>query len=170
MAADPNFTEVFVSHSATDVEAALAVANFVVTHLSVPSDEVICTSAAPYDLPTGDEYERAILKALTKCSVVVALVSPRSLASLFCSMEIGAAWGKRKRIIPIALPMLDINHIGRPLSSLNVTAWENQETWLHLLRTIEERSGVNRRQPKRWPQASLEMANRRLTTVNAVTA
>ena len=158
MPADPNFAEVFISHSSSDEREAAAIARFICANLAVPMDEVICTSAEPFNLPTGNHFERDILKGIGKCSVFVFLISPSSMRSLFCTVELGAAWGRRKTVIPVALPGVDIADIGRPLSSMNIAQWRSAESWVHMLKVIESESGASRIAASKWKIAAQAIA------------
>lgn len=158
MPADPDFAEVFISHSSADTSRALAVANLLCTYLSIPKDEIICTSAEPFRLPTGSTYERDIVKAIGKCSLFIFLASSASLKSFFCAMELGAAWGRRKKIIPVLLPGSDAASLERPLSSMNISPWQSRETWTHVLEVAETESGADRVKARSWAEAARALA------------
>src|SRR5258707_9002679 len=53
------------------------------------------------DIEFGDETEEDVFEALGKCSELVVLLTPRSVARPWVWMEIGAARAKRKRIVGV---------------------------------------------------------------------
>lgn len=150
---------VFISHASEDATAAGRVAEFLHATLKFRPDEVFCSSDADPAIAAGVEFEREILTALRSSSVVIFLISPFSLSSLFCVMELGAAWGLKKRIVPVLLSNAESAPIERPLASLQLMAWNNPATWGHLLQTIKDVVHVQRRNPDAWANAQAALAS-----------
>ena len=56
---------------------------------------------ATEDLSAGEKWETKLRNELSAADVVVALLTPGSVASSWVMQEIGAAWALRKPIIPL---------------------------------------------------------------------
>jgi nucleoside 2-deoxyribosyltransferase len=56
---------------------------------------------ATEDISTGEKWETKLRNELSTADVVVALLTPGSVASSWVLQEIGAAWALRKPIIPL---------------------------------------------------------------------
>jgi len=53
------------------------------------------------ELEGGDDFERRIKAALQECLELVVLITPAVLDSRYVWVELGAAWGQGKRIVPL---------------------------------------------------------------------
>lgn len=79
--------------------------------------EKIAESGAGYwldarDLPGGGDIRKDINQGVHECQEVIILFSPNSVDSHWVSFEIGAAYAKRKRLIPI---LNNVNYTDVPL-------------------------------------------------------
>ncbi|MDT4819814.1 TIR domain protein [compost metagenome] len=161
MPADPEFTDVFISHSSSDKEYAVATIDFLRACFEFQDYEITCTSAPLHGLVGGVNFERDVQLSISKCKVFVALLSASSLASVFCVMEMGAAWGRRKTFKPILLPGLPAADVPRPLSSMHLLNWGEPASWLQLADDIHEKTGTKKRRPRSWHEMAAAVAHRR---------
>ncbi len=53
------------------------------------------------DINGGDDIPESIKRSITKCRELVVLLSPRSVHRPWVLSEVGAAWGRGKRIVAI---------------------------------------------------------------------
>lgn len=53
------------------------------------------------DINGGDRIPDAILEAITSCRELLVLVTPASRDRVWVQLEVGAAWGLRKRVVPL---------------------------------------------------------------------
>jgi TIR domain len=147
-----NMTDVFVSHSSEDQPRAEAVVRLLTECIDFDRGEVVCTSVIGYGLDFGTPFERRLRKAIEASDVLISLVSKSSLASLFCTFEMGAAWGLDIPIKPVLLPGFASAKLKRPLSSMHYLEWQDELGWIKLVREvarITSRSLKNARLPPR---------------------
>lgn len=154
-------TQVFISHSSKDADRAGAIGRLISACLDFDDDEITCTSAHPFGLPIGANFEDKLRRSIGKCKVFVGLVSEHSLSSLFCTMETGAAWGHEKPFKLILAPSVDASTLQRPLSSYHAVRWSDANAWRQLVTEIEDETGALRRNPQRWSELSAAIAAER---------
>ncbi len=85
---------VFIIHSDADMVFARQVRNLLVYRANA---QVFTTE----DLSAGEKWQSKLRNELSSADVVVALLTPNSLASSWVLQEIGAAWALKKPIIPV---------------------------------------------------------------------
>lgn len=154
MVTDPDLTDVFISHSSQDALRACAIAEFLIACIALEKDSITCTSSPGFGLPIGAKFEDSLRLSIKKCEVFIGLVSEDSLRSIFCMMEIGAAWGREKPLKLVLAPGLDTSSLQRPLSSLHVVQWSNLNSWLQLAEEVADETGTRRRNIKKWAELS----------------
>jgi hypothetical protein len=85
---------VFISHSSKDAWIARVIA-----------EKIAAAGATPWldekELKGGDDIGDKIKQGIIACQEAVVLVSPYSLKSQWVLHEIGAVWGREKRVTPI---------------------------------------------------------------------
>lgn len=86
--------KVFVSHFSRDTWLARQIAR----HVQAAGAESFLDEA---DIEAGEDFEARILQTLDSCSELLVLLTPWSIMRPYIWMEIGAAWGQRKRIVGI---------------------------------------------------------------------
>ena len=86
--------KVFLSHASTDMVLGRKVRNLISQNFNA---QVFTTE----DLNAGEEWETKLRDELSTADVVVALLTPASVASSWVLQEIGAAWALQKPIIPL---------------------------------------------------------------------
>ncbi len=163
MPIDPRFTDVFVSHSSRDSAYAAETVSFLKACFELKDYEIACTSHPIYGVSGGEEYEKNIRVSIDKCKIFIALLSESSLCSVFCTMEMGAAWGQKKTFKPILLPSLLSENVPRPLSSMNLLRWQDQHAWQQLAQDVHLRTATKRRQQDMWGAAAKAVATFRPT-------
>jgi hypothetical protein len=92
---------IFISHSGKDADLAEALANLLRVALSLPANEIRCTSAIEYSLPYGVDATERLRVELSSARAMVGLVTPSSLESHWVLFEMGARWGQNKPLFCI---------------------------------------------------------------------
>ena len=92
---------IFISHSAKDVALATALVHCLEASLELPDGVLRCTSVHGYKLDPGDNADTSLRQSIEDCFVVVGLITPSSIQSGYVVMELGAAWGLRKKTYPV---------------------------------------------------------------------
>jgi TIR domain len=83
---------VFISHATADTWVARQIASRVA---QVGAGQFLDAA----DVHTGDDFDEEILVGLDSCTELLALFTPWAIDSRYMWLEIGAAWGKRKRLV-----------------------------------------------------------------------
>ncbi|GAA4792433.1 toll/interleukin-1 receptor domain-containing protein [Lysobacter hankyongensis] len=91
----------FISHSSADSEIVEALINFLEKSFKGENrPDIRCTSVEGYKLSLGDT-PKAKLPSEINSSLVICLLTPRSLQSPWVLFELGAAWGLSSRVVPL---------------------------------------------------------------------
>ena len=109
---------IFISHSSDDVELAEGLVTFLLRALPLQNTDVFCTSVPGHGLSVGDNVNDRIRQAVDTADVLIGLLTPASLQSMYVTFELGARWGVRKPMFPILAGGLRPDLIGEPLSTL----------------------------------------------------
>ena len=152
-----DWTDVFISHSSKDEPYA----DFLVQYLSECIDfgygAVMCTSVVGYGLEFGSKFERRLRKSIEAADVLIPIISKHSLSSLFCTFEMGAAWGQQTPIKAVLVPEFESSTLLRPLSSLHYFEWHNEVAWIQL---IDEVATLTDSEVKAKPARVAKLAKR----------
>lgn len=133
---------VFITHSSLDKELAEELVNFVRLATGLSPSEVFCSSIEGYGIPTGASFMNFIRSQLWNTKLVVPLITPAYLDSVFCQWELGAVWVRRQlHIFPLMVKSVDHSMLPAPLAQLQV-AELNPQGLRGLARKVSEVYGV----------------------------
>jgi len=91
----------FISHSSADHMIVEAFINFLEkSFVGENKPQIRCTSVEGYKLALGDTPKTKLPPEISS-SLVICLLTPRSLQSPWVLFELGAAWGLASRVIPL---------------------------------------------------------------------
>ncbi|HQY64063.1 MAG: toll/interleukin-1 receptor domain-containing protein [Myxococcales bacterium] len=145
-------TRLFVSHAFDDLELAQKFTDLVDGTLTVPRHWMRCTSVVGFKLEPGADGPDELRDNLEGSDVVVGLLTPASLASVYVQMELGAAWGLKSWVVPVLGVGVGFKQIpgpiGRGVHGLSVTDEEGIASLLETISTrckMEWRVGADRR-------------------------
>jgi hypothetical protein len=131
---------VFISH--VHEEAALAVGlSHELNHLYLGGLDFFVSSDRE-SLRGGDDWLTKIKEALTQASVIIALVSPRSIQRTWVNFESGAGW-LQKRVIPLCHSGLHPSQLPQPLQSLYSFDLHDPTDLEDLFKLIGKEAGLN---------------------------
>lgn len=103
-------------------------------------------------LAAGDEVEGRLRKLLEQSDELLMLCSKEALASPWVMLEVGAAWAKQTRIVPVVVDDTAVNDLPGVLNRRHVTRWENIERYYDELgRRIGHVDGSDAGQPGPFP-------------------
>jgi hypothetical protein len=111
--------KVFISHSSKDRELVQRLVELLRVSLNLAAGDIRCTSLEGYRQRAGADTDAAIRAEIEEAQVMVAVISKRSLKSLYVVFELGARWATKKSLFPVLAPWSDSSILGRPLSALN---------------------------------------------------
>ena len=133
---------VFISHDSDDVELAKALVNLLQKSLLLASRDIRCSSVDGYRLEGGVSFDEKLRTEVHEAELVIGLITPHSLQSLYVAFELGARWGIAKPMIPILASGATPDHLGGPLSGINALDCNNESQMSQLLEDSARHLGV----------------------------
>lgn len=117
--------KVFISHSHADSGIASRLIDVIETYLRVPPGTIKCTSVPDYELDLGVLTSEELGLELNSAQLVIALLSPNSINAEWVLFELGAAWGRNCKTIPLLTGGLTMDDLPGPLKGRNAGELEN---------------------------------------------
>lgn len=112
--------KVFISHCIADDSLAQALADCLAGATTLKNEEIRCSSALAYRLPADRDYATTLREDIGEDSVVIGLVTRHTLANSWVLFDLGAAWGARKKLIPMVTDEIDGKLLPAPLSGRDI--------------------------------------------------
>src|SRR5262245_27537238 len=78
-----------------------------------------CTSVPGHKLAPGDVSDEVLRDNLEQCAVVIGLLTDESLKSGYVIMELGAAWGLKKRTCALLARGVEFERMPGPLARVH---------------------------------------------------
>ena len=117
---------VFISHSDDDVEIAKPLIALLRSALNLRSEDIRCSSVDGYRLPVGASADEALRREVHDAELLIGLITPASITSVYVLFELGARWGARKPMFPLLASGATWEHLEGPLSSINALDCSNR--------------------------------------------
>jgi DNA-binding MarR family transcriptional regulator len=140
--------KIFVSHTSADEELVRRLVELLKAALRLPASEILCSSLGGHRLEGGTDIETAIREAVGSAGVLVAVVTPRSLESVYVLFELGARWHSGLPFIPLLAP--GIGTIPRPLDRFNGLLLNSREDVQQLISELASRLNQNPARPEAY--------------------
>jgi hypothetical protein len=119
-----------------DKELAQELVQFLQLSTGLSSSQVFCSSIDGYGIPTGASFMTFIQRQLQNTIMVIPLITPAYLDSLFCQWELGAVWARRSLpLFPIRVGTVNHAHLPAPLAQLQIAEF-TQSGLLDLAETV----------------------------------
>ncbi len=154
--------KVFISHAAADEKLAKALVDFLFSCMHLDDEKVRCTSVPGHKLPVGSDVAKTLRDELGESSVVIGLLTPRSLHSSWVLFELGAAWGSHKNIKPLLSDDIDFSDLPGPLSGHHAVRLSDVNGLIQLMDEVRRIVGVRERSA-----AKVHAAAEKLTEVHS---
>ena len=103
-AVEPGLGEpmLFISHASDYPDNKIAEALVDLVEATVePKPRIVCTSVEGHKLKTGADPKVALRTEIEKATVMLGLITPRSLRSSWVQFELGAAWFSKTTVFPV---------------------------------------------------------------------
>jgi len=134
--------QVFVCHSRQDADLAAKVVELLISGIDISNDAIRCTSVPENELDLGDPVPDELRRNLQECSVVIALLTPASLASHYVLMELGATWGLDKTACLLLARGLTLEHLPGPLNFRHALQLGDRHAMPRLLKRVASSTGL----------------------------
>jgi hypothetical protein len=104
---------IFISHSSKDKEIVNDFIDLILqAGLSVPIDEIFCTTIDGTKIKSGDDWRNSIQSALKFAKINLLFISPNYKESEVCLNEMGAAWVTSKNVFPLMIEPINYSTVG----------------------------------------------------------
>ncbi|NYT30564.1 TIR domain-containing protein [Rhizobium sp. WYCCWR 11128] len=141
--------KVFISHATADVALAKLVVNFLKEAIGVPDADIFCTSLPGHSIPLMQDFNEYMRKQMEQPAIVLALLTPSYLESHFCLMELGAAWSRALKTLPVVTPEVPFDVVTKTLGLKQ--AWRiDDHTKLSEFRDAFEGMALEARSSATW--------------------
>jgi hypothetical protein len=111
---------VFITHSSVDRTLAERIVKAVRLGVDVQRNRIFCSSIDGYGIDVGHDFLQQIHDQLQNTHLVVPLITPAYLDSLFCQWELGAAWVRGVDMFPILVDPVAPEQLQGPLQQRQV--------------------------------------------------
>jgi len=138
---------VFISHSAKDENLAGTLVELLRSALSIPAEEIRCTSINGYRLPAGAPTDEQVRREVRESKAFLGLITPSSMESAYVMFELGARWGAGLHLVPLLGAGADASYLRGPLSALNALNCGDAAQVHQLLDDLAGLLGIRERTP-----------------------
>lgn len=129
-----NGMKVFISHNSKDEELAKSLVNLLQKSLRLQSSDIRCSSVDGYRLEGGAKIDEALRSEVHEAELVIGLITPNSIKSLYVAFELGARWGISRPMIPLLAAGVTSEDLDGPLASIHALYCDNESQILQLLK------------------------------------
>jgi hypothetical protein len=137
----PDVKQVFISH--IHEEAALGdVVKAIIEDVFASHRVRAFLSSDMRDIPAGRKWLTEITEQLDQARVIVSLISPTSLRRSWVNIELGAAWIKGLRVIPLCHSGQSFSSLPRPFGDFNGVGLDQNDAPQRLLTGIADGLGL----------------------------
>ena len=133
---------VFISHSDDDVEIAKPLITLLRNALNLRSDDIRCSSVDGYRLPAGASTDDILRQEVHNSELLIGLITPSSINSVYVLFELGARWGAGKPMYPLLASGATWEHLEGPLSGINALNCSNASQVIQFAENAAEALGV----------------------------
>ncbi len=137
-----NTMRVFISHSGRDATLAKSLVNLLQKSMRLSSDDIRCSSVDGYRLPGGVSTDERLRTEVHDAELIVGLITPDSIKSLYVTFELGARWGAKKPMIPILASGATPAHLAGPLAGINALSCNNESQINQLVEEVASYLGI----------------------------
>jgi hypothetical protein len=133
---------VFVCHGSADEPVAAAFVELMRAALPLDAKSIRCTSVSGYKLPAGTNVDARLRAEVFSSGAFVALLSPRSIQSVYVMFELGARWGAERYLAPVLIGGLPARRVEAPLRALHTVRGDAESDVLQLVGELADHLGL----------------------------
>jgi len=130
---------IFISHSSTDADVAECVADVFRSALSLPPDQIRCTTAKAYALAFGADTPEQLRTEIRNAPVVIGIVTSSSIESAWVLFELGARWGQNGYLVPMVAGGADYDSLPGPIRDQHALRCDDEESIFKLVAEVAAR-------------------------------
>ncbi len=120
---------IFISHCTKNKELVEQVLELLQLGMGIENRKIFCTQING-TLPTGQDFVENIRREVQERKMVIAIITPEYRKSMFCMMELGAAWAVADYLCPILVGGVKYEDLRKtPLSNIQMRKINTKEDW-----------------------------------------
>lgn len=116
--------------------------DFLRAALPLSQKDIRCTSVDGYKLSAGTHADEQLRREVFEARAFVALLSPKSIASVYVMFELGARWAAQRYLAPVMIVGLTPSFLKAPLSAIHAIDGTSEADLHQLVETLAEKLGV----------------------------
>ncbi|MGO6853882.1 TIR domain-containing protein [Rhizobium beringeri] len=129
--------DIFISHCVADTKLADKFVSFLKEAIGVPARSIFCSSVGGHDIPLTVDFHQYMKNQIKKPQLVITLMTPRYMESWFCLMELGAAWSRSHKTLPIVVPPVEFSVVSSTLGLKQGWSIDDDKKLIHLREMIQ---------------------------------
>jgi hypothetical protein len=86
--------KIFISHRHTDHVLVQRLIDCITTYFDIATTDIRATSIAPYRLRAGENTSERLRRDIAEAEVVLGVLGPDTMDSVYVAFELGSAWGQ----------------------------------------------------------------------------
>lgn len=144
-------SDIFISHAVADKRLAKALVNFLKEAIGVREESIFCSSIEGHDVPLGEDFNTYIKNEIQEPKLVILLMTETYMERPFCLMELGAAWAKSYRTLPMVVPDVSYESVTNTLGLKQAMKITDHKKLVQLRNTVKK-TGIEleARQEETW--------------------
>lgn len=143
---------VFVSHAHVNTDSVRRLCMLLQDGMDLKPQQLFCSSLTGQGLLVGQDVQATLHQKLTRASCVLAYVTVDYFASPYCMCELGAAWGKRKVVLPVLVEPVSQSDLPGTVAGILSVVETNSDAIDKLHDALAGQLGVVKDQ-QRWQRA-----------------
>lgn len=112
-------SRVFISHAAKDESLVDAFFDLLQTGIGLSPNDTFCSSLEGMGIPAGENFVSYIKSKVQNQDLMLLMLSPNYLESLFCQCELGAGWVLSHNLVPIVVPPTTYSDVKAVLTGIH---------------------------------------------------
>lgn len=160
-------SRVFISHAVADRELAELLVDHLTDAIGVTPDAIFCSSVPGHGVPFTTDFNERMRLTLNDAALVVLLMTPSYMDSEFCLMELGAAWSRSLRMLPIVVHPITFDQVTKTIGLTQGWNLAQTETLSLVRKTVLEALDVSghsseyyERKRRRWETSLPDVLSR----------
>jgi len=133
--------KIFISHSSQDASIVEEVIDLL-EDMGVKAEQIFCSSFQGYSIKLGEDFLQRIKDELNSNVLVLFMLTPNFYKSPVCLCEMGAAWVKTSKHIPVIIPPIEYKDIEGVIPLTQGFKIDEPLKWNLLKEQVEEWFGI----------------------------
>ena len=149
-------SEIFISHATDDKPLAELFVALLREGIGVPGKAIFCSSVKGHGIPFGEDFNEYLKQQIQQPELVFLLMTPVYIERPFCLMELGAAWAKSLKSIPVIAPPVGFDFVAKTLGLKQGWNITDESGLIDLRQMVREKIKIEERDDHTWEKKRAE--------------